>query len=140
MSKSKIPTIVACLVCAAWAIGVSVAQANAVELVVNTHAPEVQSKELKDLISANIPPAVTSLGPDYQLLAVVETSEYKPGERLYFYSVMLHRQVVDVATKKKYWVPTGGVRSHGVIARSEQLLENLQADLVAGASSFKLDQ
>ncbi|WP_019334744.1 hypothetical protein [Pseudomonas syringae] len=140
MRSSKIVTISGVVLCGLWAIGASIAQAQASELVVNSNATDVSAADLRDVISAHLPTQIATLGQNYQVLAVVETSEYKPGERLYYYSVMLHRQITDVSSNKPYWVATGGVRSHGVIERPEQLLKNLEADLVAGASSFNLDQ
>ncbi|MNJ70269.1 hypothetical protein D3C77_667140 [compost metagenome] len=80
------------------------------------------------------------LESSYKLYAVVETADYKPGERLFSYSVQLHKKVIEAGTGKEYWVNTGGIRGHGVAVATETILGNLKSDIVAGAGSFKLDQ
>ena len=54
----------------------------------------------------------------------------------------VHRKVIESGTGKPYWVPTGGIRGHGVTQDSETVLNNLKSDVIAGAKagSFKLDQ
>jgi hypothetical protein len=118
------------------------ANAQAVEMTLSSNATEIPQGQIKDAIIANLPTAVSQLGSDYQLFAIVETGDYKPGLRLYSYSVTLHRKVIESGTGKTYWVPTGGVRGHGVAQESETVLNNLKADVIAGAQagSFKLDQ
>ncbi|MBX8556978.1 hypothetical protein K5D56_25575 [Pseudomonas cichorii] len=118
------------------------ANAQAVEITLSSNAPEIPQEQIKDAIVPNLPTAVSQLGGDYQLLAIVETGDYMPGQRLYSYSVILHRKVIESGTGKPYWVPTGGIRGHGVVQESKTLLSNLKSDIVAGAKagSFKLDQ
>lgn len=118
------------------------ANAQAVEMTLSSNAPDVPQGQIKDAIVPNLPTAISQLGSDYQLFAIVETGDYMPGQRLYSYSVTLHRKVIEFGTGKTYWVPTGGIRGHGVAQESETVLSNLKADVIAGAKagSFKLDQ
>ncbi|AVX93380.1 hypothetical protein [Pseudomonas psychrophila] len=118
------------------------ANAQAVEMTLSSNAPDVPQGQIKDAIVPNLPTAISQLGSDYQLFAIVETGDYLPGQRLYSYSVTLHRKVIESGTGKTYWVPTGGIRGHGVAQESETVLSNLKADVIAGAKagSFKLDQ
>lgn len=116
--------------------------AQGVELTLSSNATEIPQGQIKDAIVSNLPTAVAQLGSDYQLFAIVESGDYQPGLRLYSYSVTLHRKVIETGTGKTYWVPTGGVRGHGVAQESETVLSNLKSDVIAGAKagSFKLDQ
>ncbi|WP_173678006.1 MULTISPECIES: hypothetical protein [unclassified Pseudomonas] len=118
------------------------ANAQAVEMTLSSNATEIPQGQIKDAIISNLPTAVSQLGSDYQLFAIVETGDYMPGQRLYSYSVTLHRKVIESGTGKPYWVPTGGIRGHGVAQESETVLSNLKSDVIAGAKagSFKLDQ
>lgn len=118
------------------------ANAQAVEMTLLSNATEIPQGQIKDAIISNLPTAVSQLGSDYQLFAIVETGDYMPGQRLYSYSVTLHRKVIESGTGKPYWVPTGGIRGHGVAQESETVLSNLKSDVIAGAKagSFKLDQ
>lgn len=118
------------------------ANAQAVEMILSSNATEIPQGQIKDAIVSNLPTAVAQLGSDYQLFAIVETGDYMAGQRLYSYSVALHRKVIESDTGKIYWVPTGGVRGHGVAQESETVLSNLKSDVIAGANagSFKLDQ
>lgn len=118
------------------------ANAQAVEMTLSSNATEIPQGQIKDVIVSNLPTAVAQLGSDYQVFAIVETGDYMPGERLYSYSVTLHRKVIESGTGKTYWVPTGGIRGHGVAQVSETVLNNLKSDVIAGAKagSFKLDQ
>lgn len=118
------------------------ANAQALEMTLSSNAPEINQVQMKDAIVQNLPSAVSQLGSDYQLFAIVETGDYMPGQRLYSYSVTLHRKVIESGTGKPYWVPTGGIRGHGVAQESETVLSNLKSDVVAGAKAgaFKLDQ
>lgn len=116
--------------------------AQAVEMTLSSNATEIPQGQIKDVIVANLPMAVSQLGSDYQLFAIVETGDYMVGERLYSYSVTLHRKVIEAGTGKPYWVPTGGIRGHGVAQQSETVLSNLKSDVIAGAKAgaFKFDQ
>jgi hypothetical protein len=118
------------------------ANAQAVEMTLSSNATDIPQGQIKDTIVSNLPTAVSQLGSDYQLFAIVETGDYMPGQRLYSYSVTLHRNVIESGTGKTYWVPTGGIRGHGVAQESETVLTNLKSDVIAGAKagSFKLDQ
>lgn len=111
-------------------------------MTLSSNATEIPQGQIKDAIVSNLPLAVTQLGSDYQIFAIVETGDYMPDQRLYSYSVTLHRKVVESSTGKTYWVPTGGIRGHGVALVSETVLNNLKSDVIAGAKagSFKLDQ
>lgn len=122
--------------CLVWA------NAQAVEMTLSSNATELPQGQIKDAIISNLPTEVAQLGSDYQVFAIVETGDYMPGQRLYSYSVTLHRKVIEVGTGKVYWVPTGGIRGHGVAQESETVLINLKTDVIAGAKagSFKLDQ
>ncbi|SDJ08935.1 hypothetical protein [Pseudomonas abietaniphila] len=114
--------------------------AFAVELSLSSNASEIPQAQVREVIALNIPPQVAQLGAGYKLFAVMETSDFRPGERLYSYSVQLHKKVIEAVTGKEYWVMTGGIRGHGVAVASETILSNLKGDIVAGAQSFKLDQ
>ncbi|VVP30698.1 hypothetical protein [Pseudomonas fluorescens] len=118
------------------------ANAQAVEMTLSSNATEIPQGQIKEAIVSNLPLAVTQLGNDYQLFSIVETGDYMPGQRLYSYSVTLHRKVIESGTGKTYWVPTGGIRGHGVAQVSDTVLSNLKSDVIAGAKagSFKLDQ
>lgn len=118
------------------------ANAQAVEMTLSSNATEIPQGQIKDAIVSNLPTAVSQLGSDYQLFTIVETGDYMPGQRLYSYSVTLHRKVIESGTGKPYWVPTGGIRGHGVAQESETVLSNLKSDVIAGANAgaFKLDQ
>lgn len=111
-------------------------------MTLSSNATEIPQGQIKDVIVANLPMAVSQLGSDYQLFAIVETGDYMVGERLYSYSVTLHRKVIEAGTGKPYWVPTGGIRGHGVAQQSETVLSNLKSDVIAGAKAgaFKFDQ
>ncbi|MGP4922422.1 MULTISPECIES: hypothetical protein [Pseudomonas] len=116
--------------------------AQAVEMTLSSNATEIPQGQIKDAIVSNLPSAVSQLGSDYQLFAIVETGDYLPGQRLYSYSVTLHRKVIESGTGKIYWVPTGGIRGHGVAQESVTVVGNLKSDVIAGAKAgaFKLDQ
>lgn len=118
------------------------ANAQAVEMTLSSNATDIPQGQIKDAIVSNLPTAVSQLGSDYQLFTIVETGDYMPGQRLYSYSVTLHRKVIESGTGKPYWVPTGGIRGHGVAQESETVLSNLKSDVIAGANAgaFKLDQ
>jgi hypothetical protein len=118
------------------------ANAQALEMTLSTNAPDIPQVQIKDAIVPNLPTKVSQLGSDYQVFAIVETGDYMPGQRLYSYSVTLHRKVIESGTGKPYWVPTGGIRGHGVTQDSETVINNLKSDVIAGAKagSFKLDQ
>jgi len=119
------------------------ANAQAVEMTLSSNATEIPQGQIKDTIVSSLPTDIAQLGSDYQLFAIFETGDYKvPGERLYSYSVTLHRKVIESGTGKIYWVPTGGIRGHGVAQATETVLSNLKSDVIAGAKagSFKLDQ
>jgi hypothetical protein len=118
------------------------ANAQAVEMTLSSNATEIPQGQIKDAIVSNLPTAVSKLGSYYQLFAIVETGDYMLGQRLYSYSVTLHRKVIESGTGKPYWVPTGGIRGHGVAQESETVLSNLKSDVIAGANAgaFKLDQ
>lgn len=116
--------------------------AQALELTLSSNAKEIPQAQIKEAIVSSLPATVSQLGSQYKLFAVVETADYKEDQRLYSYSVMLHRQVIEAVTGKIYWVPTGGIRSHGVAVTRETVLTNLKGDVIAGAEagSFRLDQ
>lgn len=63
--------------------------AQAVEMTLSSNATEIPQGQIKDAIVSNLPSAVSQLGSDYQLFAIVETGDYLPGQRLYSYSVTL---------------------------------------------------
>lgn len=114
--------------------------ASAVELVLSSNANEIPLDLVKETISSHLPEPIVKLDGGYKLYAYLETADYQPGERLCSYSVQLHKRVVEAGTGKVYWVSTGAVRGHGVAVSQDTILGNLGSDLVAGASSFKLDQ
>ena len=114
--------------------------ASAVELSLSSNASEIPQAQVREVIASNLPSDVSHLGTGYKLFAVMETSDFRPGERLYSYSVQLHKKVIEAVTGKEYWVVTGGIRGHGVAVASETILSNLKGDIIAGAQSFKLDQ
>ncbi|BAW27369.1 hypothetical protein C206_02324 [Pseudomonas putida TRO1] len=121
-------------------MGFSSSSASAVELVLSAHAAEISQEMIKETISSHLPKQVVKLDGGYKIYAYLETADYQPGERLFSYSVQLHKRVVEAGTGKVYWVSTGGVRGHGVAVSGDTILANLGNDLVAGAESFKLDQ
>ncbi len=114
--------------------------ASAVELLLSSNVSEISQDMLKETITSALPAEVVRLNGGYKLYAVVETADYKPGERLFSYSVQLHKRVIEAETGKVYWVNTGGIRGHGVAVSSDTILGNLKSDIVAGSGSFKLDQ
>lgn len=114
--------------------------AAAVELNLSSNASEIPQAQVKDAIVSSLPPEVVALKSNYRIFAVVETSDYKPGERLFSYSVFLHKRITEAGTGKQYWVNTGGVRGHGVAVASETILSNMKSDMKLGGRSFKLDQ
>ncbi|MBA1204768.1 MULTISPECIES: hypothetical protein [Pseudomonas] len=119
----------------------SACNASAVELVLSSNATEIPHDLVKETISAHLPRQIVELDGSYKLYAYLETADYQPGERLYSYSVQLHKRVEEAGTGKVYWVSTGGIRGHGVATVAQDtILANLGSDLVAGANSFKLDQ
>lgn len=114
--------------------------AHALEIMASNTDKEIQQEEFNQTVKNATPPDIRKLGDDYRLIALLETTPYKDNSLLYFYSVMLHRQVTEQATGKKYWIATGGVRSNGVTRGGEELLHHVRNTMEAGAKSFRLDQ
>ncbi|MDR5798928.1 MULTISPECIES: hypothetical protein [Caballeronia] len=133
--KKVIPTALAML----FLLGVAPV-AHAVDMVLTSTDPIVDKAKFSEVVNRFLPDKVKALGPEYRLYGTLETASYRDGESFYFYSIMLHRKVVETGTGKIYWAITGGIRAHGITAGGEELVKHVREDMVLGTNSFKTDQ
>ncbi|AZG12105.1 MULTISPECIES: hypothetical protein [Cupriavidus] len=114
--------------------------ANAIEMNLASTDAVVDKAKFTEVVTQFLPAKVQALDSNYRLIGVMETASYRDGERFFYYSLMLHKKVIDRDSGKTYWAVTGGIRAHGITAGGEELIKHVREDLVLGANSFPMDQ
>ncbi|WP_425953283.1 hypothetical protein [Ralstonia pseudosolanacearum] len=114
--------------------------ARAVEMVLSSTDPRVDPAKFSEVVNKYLPDNIKALGAGFKMVGVLETASYRDGDSFYFYSLTLHRSVIEQGTGTQYWVPSGGIRSYGITAGGEALEKQLRDDVVMGAKSFKTGQ
>lgn len=114
--------------------------ANALEMNFSSTDAIVDKARFTEVVTKFLPERVQALDSNFRLIGVMETASYKDGEQFFYYSLMLHRKVVDRDGGKTYWAVTGGIRAHGITVGGDELIKHVREDLVLGANSFRTDQ
>ncbi|GAI44269.1 MULTISPECIES: hypothetical protein [Herbaspirillum] len=113
---------------------------HAVEIKAASNDPVLTSEQFKTIVEQTLPASAKALNEDFRVIAILETTKSRPGEDLFFYSVMMHRKVIDATSKKVYWAQTGGVRGNGITSGAEALEKDIRKYMEIGVNSFKTDQ
>lgn len=116
------------------------APAQALDIYIRSTDAEISDAQLRDAVRQSMPTSLADHSADYRLVGILETAKYQDVGVIYFFSVMLNKQVHEQGTGKPYWVLTGGVRGNGVSEGGTKLLELIQKTMQQGSASFRSDQ
>ncbi|WP_432263099.1 hypothetical protein [Cupriavidus sp. TMH.W2] len=114
--------------------------AQAIEMALSSTDPVVDKAKFSEVVDKFLPEKVKVLGPDFKLIGMLETSTYRDGDSFFYYSLMLHRKVIDRDSGKVYWAATGGIRAHGITVGGDEIVKHVREHMVIGANSFKTEQ
>lgn len=114
--------------------------AHSLEISVAATGAAVDKAQFQKVVEQYLPDQVKALDNGYQLFGVMETFPGRENDSFYFYSLMLHKKIIDRDSGKAYWAQTGGLRAHGVVQNADELLKQLKDSLKAASGSFHTDQ